>query len=549
MPQHLTPAWINALGPAAEEIHSTWLHRLANLTLTGYNSSLSNSTFQEKRDAEDGGYKSSGLRMNQVISQKDSWGLPELQERGQTMVEDATKKIWLMPVTSFVPEQKEFDSCSLDDENYDLTGRDIVKYSYQNKETPVTSWADMYEHVIKYLHNKDKSVLLGLAYSSSESTDLWNYFSIDEGELRIALKIDDQIYAEKNTSTALKISVLRRLFALYKEDPMDLVFYLRDQVAEKVTDESRHDLRRRYWKQAIPEIRKANFVRGCFDNCNPISGNWIVGSFGIGGFGICCIANYDEARIDFSLSKGEAEKNKEAFDFLYSHKDEIESALGSEVEWLRSESTKGSYIIHRLSKVSITNEADWPRMIDYHAEWSKRFGDVIIPYLKELYPSVEDYDAAMKFAKAAQMFQNWVSEREESTSIVTDFDKCNRIYTRFKTEGMTKIFPDAKGTKSGWATENHYFYEIVNCSGNSFYIQLAISFKELPEDQRKICELIEEQLPARKHRDNWSWWVPFRTKKVSFDEDESQEGINALLDKYFESIVVYEKELMEKLLV
>ena len=38
MPQHLTPAWISELGEGYEEIHETWLHRLANLTLTAYNS-------------------------------------------------------------------------------------------------------------------------------------------------------------------------------------------------------------------------------------------------------------------------------------------------------------------------------------------------------------------------------------------------------------------------------------------------------------------------------------------------------------------------------
>ena len=37
MPQHLTPAWIKELGDSYEEIHDTWLHRIANLTLTAYN--------------------------------------------------------------------------------------------------------------------------------------------------------------------------------------------------------------------------------------------------------------------------------------------------------------------------------------------------------------------------------------------------------------------------------------------------------------------------------------------------------------------------------
>ena len=53
MPQHLTPAWIKELGDSYEEIHDTWLHRIANLTLTAYNSKYSNSTFVEKKDNEE----------------------------------------------------------------------------------------------------------------------------------------------------------------------------------------------------------------------------------------------------------------------------------------------------------------------------------------------------------------------------------------------------------------------------------------------------------------------------------------------------------------
>ena len=116
MPQHLSPAWVESLGPNAEEIHTTWLHRLANLTLTGYNPSLSNNPFTEKRDAEKYGYKASGLRMNQKIAQKESWGLPELEERNAELISYA-KTIWSLPATKFVPAEKEFDSCTLDDEN------------------------------------------------------------------------------------------------------------------------------------------------------------------------------------------------------------------------------------------------------------------------------------------------------------------------------------------------------------------------------------------------------------------------------------------------
>ena len=45
MPQHLTPTWIKTLGADYEQIHEQWLHRIANLTLTAYNSKYSNSSF------------------------------------------------------------------------------------------------------------------------------------------------------------------------------------------------------------------------------------------------------------------------------------------------------------------------------------------------------------------------------------------------------------------------------------------------------------------------------------------------------------------------
>ena len=227
MPQHLTPAWTRALGPNSAEIHSTWLHRLANLTLSGYNPNLSNKTFAEKRDAAEGGYKASGLKMNQRIAQKETWGLAELEERNRELVVLALK-IWPFPQSGFVPATKDFDFCTLDDEDIDLTGRSIAKYSLQNVEQPVSSWSSMFEQVVKFLHEKDKSVLFELVHAPDEDSSLSAILSGTEDGMRVPLKIDDGIYMEKNTSTAYKISLLRRLFAHYEMNPADLVFYLKD---------------------------------------------------------------------------------------------------------------------------------------------------------------------------------------------------------------------------------------------------------------------------------------------------------------------------------
>lgn len=104
MPQHLTPIWQKELGVDYEQIHEAWLHRIANLTLTAYNSKYSNSSFSEKRTMQNG-FDDSGIRMNTWIAKKDKWTLAELEERSEYLRNRALT-IWTLPMTEFQPEQK-----------------------------------------------------------------------------------------------------------------------------------------------------------------------------------------------------------------------------------------------------------------------------------------------------------------------------------------------------------------------------------------------------------------------------------------------------------
>ncbi len=227
MPQTLTLDWKNNLGTNYEEIFETWLHRLANLTLTGYNSHLSNMTFIEKRDIENG-YKESGLRMNQKIARKNSWGLTELEERNNDMIERANE-IWPYPQTEFIPKEREYDYCTLDDDEIDLTNRDIVKFSYLDYEQNVSNWAEMLVSLIKILYREDKSVLISLAYNNNIGSNLKNFISLDKSDLRTPVKIDENLYISTHSSTPYKITILRQLFDIYNINKNDLVFFLKDK--------------------------------------------------------------------------------------------------------------------------------------------------------------------------------------------------------------------------------------------------------------------------------------------------------------------------------
>ena len=535
MPQHLTPAWMEALGKDASEIHAAWLHRLANLTLTGYNPNLSNKTFQEKRDAEEGGYKASGLKMNQKLAAKDAWTLTELEERNEEMIRLALK-IWKRPETEYEPEEREFDSCTLDDENVDLTGKDIAKYSYLNAEQPVASWADMFEHVVTFLHQKDKTVLLGLVDEPEQYGNLSTYVKSSDENLRSALKIDDNIYIEKNIRTSMKITILRRIFALYDADPMDLVFYLRDPETGKKAESDRFETRTRYWAYALPLIQKENHRLGIFDGCTETTSNYISGTFGLSGFNISCVANRDQARIDFYLGNGNTERNKAAFDQIHRHKAEIEKELGVELTWERAEDKKASWICYHLHGVSINDEADWPRMAKFHAEWSRKISEAIFPYLFD--------QETMRLMNIAALLREWAEKKQE---IHLNLSKCCRTYTRFTTDAMTAILPELKGIPSGWNTDIHYFYEIVSRDGNKVYIQLAISALNIPDDFRAICDRINEFYPASGGKADWRFRVPFKSSAIPVDEGLSRNELFAGLDQCLGEVIAFENDLKQKL--
>lgn len=377
MPQHLTPAWIKVLGEDYEEIHEMWLHRIANLTLTAYNSKYSNSTFEEKKSMKNG-FEDSGIRMNTYIAKKDRWTLSELEERNQYLMGRALE-IWTAPTTTFKPAVKQMDSYTLDDDT-SLSGRLIACFSYKNTEQPVSSWVEMFQKVLQILYAEDKSVITKLAASTEDGLAL--NFTMNEADFKKTVEIGNGIYVWTNTSTQTKLSVLNKVFKLYDADPSDLVFYLRDE-NESAEEEAgtRYELRRKYWAYALDFIKEINTENASFANVNPSKENWISGFIGISGFKISCLANIDFVRVDLHLGKVKKEENKKAFDMLMTHKDDIENALGVSLIWSRGDDIKTSKISYQLNGVSIYNETDWLQMANFHAVWSKKFYDVIVPYL------------------------------------------------------------------------------------------------------------------------------------------------------------------------
>jgi len=97
MPQNenLSKQWKESLGENWKDIHDQYLHTLGNLTLTGYNSELSDRPFREKRDME-GGFANSPLRLNKFLATLEEWSKNEIKTRARQLADQA-KAVWSMP--------------------------------------------------------------------------------------------------------------------------------------------------------------------------------------------------------------------------------------------------------------------------------------------------------------------------------------------------------------------------------------------------------------------------------------------------------------------
>lgn len=108
---HLSAEWITALGSDWREIQKTYLHTIGNLTLTAYNSEMSDSPFAEKLDMT-GGFRESALRLNKYVVSQTTWGEQQVNERAALLGEVA-KKAWPYPTlteSEFAPYRKQDDA-------------------------------------------------------------------------------------------------------------------------------------------------------------------------------------------------------------------------------------------------------------------------------------------------------------------------------------------------------------------------------------------------------------------------------------------------------
>ena len=111
---------------------------------------------------------------------------------------------------------------------------------------------------------------------------------------------------------------------------------------------------------------------------------------------------------------------------------------------------------------------------------------------------------------------------------------------------MSRIFPDLEKL-SDWGTPNHYFFEIINNTGRSAYIQLCLNSKNLPVDQRERYDRAIECSSFRKFVNGWVWRTLFRSETVDFEEDLSEQDVVEKLDAALKDLFKKQDDFLRKM--
>jgi len=231
MPQTLSVEWRYI----SEEDHETYLHVLGNLSVTGYNSELSNKSFAEKRKIIK--ENSKAVVLNEDVWDKETWTITDIQNRGKRL---AAIVMGRYPIEKVVDDSIEFEyltKITLDD--YDpVTGKKLVTFRFEGENFRQNKYALMLLDVIKLLDKKTPGKLEELAsltYSFSTTKNKHPHLATAPDGMRWPWDVKEGVYLEANLSAW---SIMRFIDNLLKEYGVDRAAFSISVVSEGSDEES-----------------------------------------------------------------------------------------------------------------------------------------------------------------------------------------------------------------------------------------------------------------------------------------------------------------------
>lgn len=194
MPQTLTPKWQVDLGKKYQSIHNRCLHRVGNLTLSGYNGELSNKSYDEKKTL----LINSNIFLNRELSKYEYWNEESIRERSISLFNKA-KSIWIYPNIDFVGSGEIRNEFELMEDN-NVTGREPYELNIIGVKSSINSWREFFRVICETMYEYDSEIFIGLIKHKDFQGRKKRIITDDKESLRTPYSINGLIYIEQNLS-------------------------------------------------------------------------------------------------------------------------------------------------------------------------------------------------------------------------------------------------------------------------------------------------------------------------------------------------------------
>ena len=187
MPKTLNDWWMEYLGDEGIEWHEDYVDVLGNLTLTGYNSELSNMSFDKKKEF----YAQSHLEINRYFDSINSWRPEDVRERS-------------LKLASLIIDRWKYFGNEYIITKEVVTGFWPTEVIIMGTGFPVQSWRDVLNETLNILYDMDPVKFEELAIKNP------TYLSKDAGRFRSHRLIKNTYYAEMNMAAQTTYNFCKR---------------------------------------------------------------------------------------------------------------------------------------------------------------------------------------------------------------------------------------------------------------------------------------------------------------------------------------------------
>lgn len=256
MPQTLNDEWEKELGENALMTHSQYLHTLGNLTLTGYNSELSDNSFKDKKKLLND-KNSHIVTLNKYFMNQEQWNETTIKERAR-ILSDRIKKIFEIDAPKSNIEFNNASNLKISlISDFDVTGTKPTSYIFMGESENISYYSELLQSIFNKIYTFDSNTMISLAesdYRCPNGTRV--YITKNKSILKKPMEIlDSGIYIESNMSSSNIMSFIKNIFNIYGIDENDFVLFVKyDETNDKVIDDEELDDR------VLARNKIANFI-------------------------------------------------------------------------------------------------------------------------------------------------------------------------------------------------------------------------------------------------------------------------------------------------